>query len=138
MKAVLSIAAACALAVPALAQAPAASQGEIWDLDQVRVTHDVPEAKLDALQPDHSLDAVIKTLTGLGITFKRVPVKIFADRLPPKLKEALLALPQGEPFVLPDEDFWTISVIVGRQLPPGSVHFIPTPSPLRRGRSETS
>ena len=126
----LLLAAALGLAAPALAQdTPAADQGEIWDLDQVQIARDVPEKKLDALQPDHSLDAVIKTLDGMKIAYKRVHVRIFADRLPPKLKEALLALPPGEPFVLPDPDFWAVSVIIGRQLPPGAVRFLAPAQP---------
>ena len=121
----LILAASLLFVPPALAQdEPAPPQGEIWELDQVQVARDVPEAKLDALQPDHSLEAVIKTLSGMGIAYKRVHVKIFADRLPPKLKEALLALPKGEPFVLPDPDFWAISVLLARQLPPGTVRYI--------------
>lgn len=132
MRAIL-LATSLLLAAPAFAQDPAEDQGEIWDLDQVRVAKDVPEAKLNALQPDHSLDAVIKTLSGMGIAYKRVHARILADKLPPKLKEALLALPQGEPFVMPDEDFWSISVILARQLPPGSVRFlVPTHPALSR------
>ena len=120
----ITLVSAIALAASVRAQEPATNQGELWDLDQIQIPLDVPEARLDALQPDHSLDAVVKTLTGLGIAFKRVHIRILADRLPPKLKEALLALPKGEPFVLPDPDFWAVSVIVGRILPPGAVRYL--------------
>ncbi|NIJ09522.1 hypothetical protein FHS31_003155 [Sphingomonas vulcanisoli] len=137
-----AIAAACALGLvtPALAQtptapaAPSTPSGEIWDLDQLRVARDVPEEKMKALEPAHSLDAAIKTLTDLGVAFTRTHVRIVADKLPEELRNALLALPPGEPFILPENEFWSVSVIVGRSLPPGSVRFLFSPhtAPLRK------
>lgn len=126
MIALLAIAAAIAAgpaphpaaAVQGKAGAPAV---EIWRVDQLRVARDTDPAKLKAIEPDHSLAAVMARLKALGVPFTRQQVEVVPGRLPPQLEAEIANLPAGEPFVLPEPDFISISVIVGRRLPPGSV-----------------
>ena len=120
----LLLAGLIAAAPPAMAQmpvAPAASaDAELWQLDQLRIARSSPESVLKAIEGDHSIEAVMKTLTRLGVTFTREHPQLVPDRLPPELRDTILKLPDGEPFVLPEPDFFSISVIVARKLPPGS------------------
>lgn len=112
----------------ALAQDGAQPDAEVWQLDQVRVPTDTDPKKLEGLVPLHSLDAVIDYLKKQGIHFERTRAGMLPDRLPEKVRADILALPQGEPFILPEADFISISVLIGRKLPPGAVSYRPRPS----------
>ena len=68
---------------------------------------------------------MIKHLTALGVAFTRQQVRITPDRLPAALRAQLSGLPEGEPFIIPESDFVSVSVIVARRLPPGSVMLAP-------------
>ena len=112
-----------------LAQAEEQFPFEVWNLDQLRIPPETEEAKLKALEPAHSLDAAIEILKKQGIRYERLRAVIVPDRLPEKLRADILALPEGEPFVLPENGFISISVLVSRKLPPGTVRWSP-PRPL--------
>lgn len=97
---------------------------EIWQLDQLRISDSVDDKVRKAIEPAHSLDAAIAALKSLGVHYLRTKA-VLPDRLPDKVRGDILALPAGEPFVLPEGGFISISVIVGRKLPPGAVRWVP-------------
>jgi hypothetical protein len=122
----LALLLATPLAQPSLHLAQAEQPAvEVWQLDQVRIARDTPEAKLKGLEPLHSLDAVVAYLKKEGIVFARSKAGLLPDRLPDQLRATIVNLPQGEPFVLPEADFISISVLIGRKLPPGVVSWRP-------------
>lgn len=88
-------------------------------LDQIRF-EPTPEQvrKLGIIQPDHDLEAVTKHLKDLGITFERKPATLDTADASPSFLQAINALPKGEPFVVPSERFYTISVVVSRKAAP--------------------
>jgi len=105
-----------------LAQDEAATV-EQWQLDQVRIAPDTSDKVLKQIEPTHSLDEVIAVLNKLHIPFERTPAVLLPDRMPEKLRTSILALPKGEPFVLPEGPFISISVLIARKLPPGAVRW---------------
>lgn len=129
------IAALCVLAAGPIAAAqplPVQHRGsgptvEVWQVDQVRLAPDTPPRKLAALEPDHSMEAVVKRLTAMGVPFTRTRAGLLPDRMPPALRDQISRLPPGEPFVIPGRDYISINVIVGRRLPPNTVRFAPYP-----------
>ena len=82
-------------------------------LDQIRFEGGPDMVKkLEILKPDHDMNAVIRHLLGLGITFERSPVGVDLAKVPPDLAKAIKALPKGEPFVLPEPGKITINVVI--------------------------
>ena len=107
---------------------------EIWQVDQVRLAPNTPASTLAALGPDHSMAAVVKRLTAMGVPFTRSRVGLLPDRMPPGMREQIARSPVGEPFVIPGRDYISVNVIVGRRLPPNTVRWEsrrPRPAPTQ-------
>ena len=120
------------LSVQQIRQAPTA---EVWTIDQLRLPRDTPQSVLAALEPDHSMAAVIRRLTALGVPFKRVRLNVAPDRLAPQLRELIRKMPPGEPFVAPENGFIGVNVLIGRKLPSDMVWFTPPtarPAPFQK------
>lgn len=116
-------------------QGQAAPEIEVWQVDQLRLPPTTPAATLAALAPDHSMAAVVKRLTALGVPFTRVRVGLLPDRMPPGMRDQIARSPAGEPFVIPGRDYISVNVIVGRRLPPNTVRFgppLPRFAPIRK------
>lgn len=84
-------------------------------LDQVRFPAPTDVSKLKVLEKDHTLDAVGQTLTGMGIKFERSQVGLDSGSVPTDIMTKINALPQGEPFVIPQPGFITVNVILSRK-----------------------
>lgn len=86
-----------------------------YRVDQLRLRlaqADLP--KLHVLEPDHSLDAVITHLGGLGIAFERTQAVLDTADLSPEIAGEIPALPSGEPFVLRKPGYVMIYAVLGR------------------------
>lgn len=75
---------------------------------------------LAALEADKSLADVEQTLKRLDIEFARGDNSLDTANVPTPVLEQILALPPGEPFVIPSQGRITVSVITGRQPVPTS------------------
>ena len=104
-------------------------------LDQIRFPMPADPAKLRALEPDHSMDAVAATLKGLGIAFERVPATLDSSQIPPTVLARIDALPAGEPFIVPDGGIVSVSVVEGR-LPASVVGASARPIAVQMIRNE--
>ncbi len=92
---------------------------KVLQLDQIRFRPDGGDLKkLAVIQQDHSLEAVGRHLTALGIRFERTKTSLDSVQLPPAMAKAIYALPTGEPFVLPANGFVTVNVLTGQQAVP--------------------
>lgn len=75
---------------------------------------------LAALEADKSLADVEQTLKRLDIEYARGDNSLDTANVPTPVLEQILALPPGEPFVIPSQGRITVSVITGRQPVPTS------------------
>jgi EpsD family peptidyl-prolyl cis-trans isomerase len=87
-----------------------------------QIIFDVPsDAKvLKALETDNSLAEVEETLKRLNIEYSRGNNSLDTANVPTPVLEQILALPPGEPFVVPAQGRITVSVITGREPVPTS------------------
>lgn len=88
---------------------------EALTLDQIRFPTPADVSKLKVLEKDHSLDAVIQTLDGLGIKHERSQVGLDSGGVPTDIMKKIDGLPEGEPFVIPQPGFMTVNVILSRK-----------------------
>ena len=106
---------------------------EIWTLDQIRFPPPKDSKSLTTLTDDHSMDAVVKRLKALGITFERSPVELDTAELPPNVVAEVNNLPATEPFVIPKGGTVTISVMTARRpaiFDGTAARPFPLPSPI--------
>lgn len=75
---------------------------------------------LTALEADKTLADVEQTLKRLNIEYSRGDNSLDTANVPTPVLEQILALPAGEPFVIPAQGRITVSVITGRQPVPTS------------------
>jgi len=115
-----------AAAAPLPVQSRRAPAVEVWQVDQVRIPRNTPPRVLKALEPDHSLAAVKKRLATLGVPFTTGRVTFVPDRMPAELRKQVAELPEGEPFVIPERNWLSINVVVGRRLPADMVRLTPS------------
>ena len=86
-----------------------------YTLDQIRFQRPADANQLKAMEKDKTMAEVAATLTQLGIKFERGNSQIDSGTIPPDLMQRILALPAGEPFVIPEGPLIYVSVITGRQ-----------------------
>jgi peptidyl-prolyl cis-trans isomerase C len=111
-----------------------APQPEVWALEQLRIDGATDAAKVDKLADAHSLKQAIAILDKLNVPFVHATATLHADKLPSNIRTQIAALPQGEPFVLPDGKYISINVIVGRTPPPAAISIPPQVSLLTPAR----
>src|SRR3546814_13365391 len=66
------------------------------------------------------MDAVAARLTQMGIEFRRDTPQIDAAVLGPQRMQQIRALPEGEPFVIPENGVVTVGVITSERAEPVS------------------
>ncbi len=91
------------------------SQRASLTVDQVVFDYPSDQKVLKALEPTKSLSEVEQVLAGLKINYERRTNSLDTAALPNPALQQILALPPGEPFVIPTEGKITVSVITGRQ-----------------------
>jgi EpsD family peptidyl-prolyl cis-trans isomerase len=87
------------------------SARSILVVDQIRFAMPADARKLQRLQDDHTLDAVAATLREMGMQFERGVAQIDSAELGQERLNRIRALPEGEPFVIPQGGIVTVSVI---------------------------
>lgn len=91
------------------------SQRTAYLVDQI--SFDVPKdpQSLKRLEDDETLAEVEATLTALKIKYNKGKNSIDSGRIPADILKQILALPAGEPFIIPSQGKVVVSVITGRQ-----------------------
>jgi EpsD family peptidyl-prolyl cis-trans isomerase len=87
----------------------------ILSLDQVQFNAPTQAAATQRLAGDKSLDAMMASLTALGIPFVRTTAKLDTGTVPTAVMKQIEALPPGEPFIIPISGKMFASVITGRE-----------------------
>ncbi len=93
-------------------------------VDQIQFQMPSDPASLKQLEGDHSLAEVAETLKAMGIKFEQGKNALDSGSVPPEVMKRILALPPGEPFIVPAGDRVVVSVITGNEpltLPPEQV-----------------
>ena len=90
----------------------------IFTTNQIQFVPPKDPKVLALLEPDRSMDAVAAHLTQLGIKFSRRDAELDSIQLPKGVFDQIIALPGGEPFILPAPQVVTIAVITGQRTSP--------------------
>ena len=85
----------------------------MYVVDRIQFALPSDMAQLKALESAHSMEEVAGKLNGLGIKFQRGAAKMDSAQLGQQRLEQILALPSGEPFVIPENGMVTVAVITG-------------------------
>jgi len=90
----------------------------IYTVDRIQFPVPGDSSKLKALEDDHSMDAAAATLRRLGIQFTRGPAQMDSAQLGQARLNQIRAMPEGEPFVIPEAGLVTVAVITGETAQP--------------------
>jgi EpsD family peptidyl-prolyl cis-trans isomerase len=96
------------------------AQRSILLLDQLQFEAPGDQAGLQRLSKDHSLEALAKSLSDMGIEFARGKNRVDTATIPTEIMRQIQALPPGEPFIIPASGKLVASVITGREPAPTS------------------
>lgn len=88
---------------------------KIYTIDRIQFAMPKDISQLKALENDHSLDAVAARLPQLGVKFTRDVAQMDSAQLGQQRLQQILALPSGEPFVIPENGGVTVGVITGER-----------------------
>ena len=94
------------------------SDRKIYTIDRIQFPMPDDFSRLSVLEDDHSMAAVARRLEGLEIEFRRDEGQIDSAAIGQQRLQQLLALPEGEPFVIPENGIVTIGVITGERSEP--------------------
>ncbi|BAK65341.1 hypothetical protein SLG_06660 [Sphingobium sp. SYK-6] len=84
-------------------------------LDQLVIDMPSDPKRLKELESAHTLDEVASRLTAMGISFQRNAGALDSATIAPQVLQRILALPAGEPFIVPNGNRLVINSIVGRE-----------------------
>ena len=97
-----------------MSQNPAVFSGRsILNIDRIQFAMPTDTAKLRSLESDHSMDAVAASLQRMGIEFTRANAQMDSAALGQERMTRIRALPDGEPFVIPEGRVVTVAVVTG-------------------------
>ena len=91
------------------------SERAVYSVDQIVFDYPGEPRVLKALEADKSLEEVERTLTGFKVKYVRGPNSLDSVSVPAPAMKQILALPPGEPFVVPAQGKVTVSVITGKR-----------------------
>lgn len=86
---------------------------KMYVVDRIQFALPSDVGQLKSLESAHSMEEVATRLNGLGIKFERGPAKMDSAQLGQQRLDQILALPDGEPFVIPESGMVTVAVITG-------------------------
>ena len=117
-----------------MAERPARfGERSIYLIDRLQFPTPSDFEKLRPLAADHSMDAVITRLQGMGIQFQRSGAQMDSATVPPAVLSRIKALPPGEPFIIPEGNKVTVGVITGvKPMPVGGADARPAALQLMR------
>lgn len=90
----------------------------VYMADQLRFAPPADPNVIAKMKDLHSLQAIVQYLDGQGIKYVRGANKIDSAQVPDQMMQQVLALPPGEPFVVPTPQGVIASVIVGKEAAP--------------------
>jgi peptidyl-prolyl cis-trans isomerase C len=90
----------------------------IYTVDQLRFTPPSDTSVIAKMKDLHSLDAIAQYLEGRGVKVARGANKIDSAQVPAAMMQQVLALPPGEPFIVPTPQGIVASVIVSKETAP--------------------
>lgn len=93
-------------------------QRTIYTIDRIQFPAPSDFKRLSVLEDAHSMTEVAQVLNRLKIEFQREPAQMDSLQLGPQRSEQVRALPQGEPFVIPENGMVTVGVITGTSVEP--------------------
>ena len=85
----------------------------MYVVDRIQFALPADMSKLKSLESSHSMEEVAAQLNSLGIKFERGPAKMDSAQLGQQRLNQILALPSGEPFVIPENGMVTVAIITG-------------------------
>ncbi len=83
----------------------------VYTIDRIQFPFPGNMEQLKSLEDDHSMAAVATRLDTLGIKYQRGLAKMDSAQLGQKRLDQIKALPEGEPFVIPENGLVTVAVI---------------------------
>ncbi len=86
---------------------------KMYVVDRIQFAIPSDMAQLKTLESAHSMEEVAGKLNSLGIKFERGAAKMDSAQLGQQRLDQILALPDGEPFVIPENGMVTVAVITG-------------------------
>lgn len=86
---------------------------KMYIVDRIQFGLPSDMSQLKTLESAHSMTEVAARLNSLGIKFERGPAKMDSAQLGQQRLDQILALPDGEPFVIPENGMVTVAVITG-------------------------
>jgi hypothetical protein len=93
---------------------------KMYIVDRIQFAIPSDMVQLKTLESAHSMEAVASKLNSLGIKFERGAAKMDSAQLGQQRLDQILALPDGEPFVIPENGMVTVAVITGESAVVGS------------------
>ncbi|WP_287978682.1 EpsD family peptidyl-prolyl cis-trans isomerase [Sphingomonas sp.] len=90
----------------------------IFTVDQIRFAPPADQSVITGMKDLHTLPAIVQYLTSKGVKFDRGSSKIDSAQVPQQMMQQVLALPPGEPFIVPTPQGVVVSVIVGKEAQP--------------------
>jgi EpsD family peptidyl-prolyl cis-trans isomerase len=97
-----------------VAENPAIFGGRtIFAVDRIQFPLPSDVESLKALESEHSMDAVAAKLRQMGVEFTRGEAMMDSAQLGQARLDRIRALPEGEPFVIPEGGLVTVAVITG-------------------------
>jgi peptidyl-prolyl cis-trans isomerase C len=90
----------------------------IYTVDQIRFPAPADQSVIAGMKDLHTLPAITQYLTSKGVKFDRGSNKIDSAQVAPQMMQQVLALPPGEPFIVPTPQGVVASVIVGKEVQP--------------------
>lgn len=94
------------------------SQRTAYLVDQVSFNFPSDQKVLKQLEADKTLADVEETLTNLKVSYSKGKNSIDSASIPAPILKQILALPEGEPFIIPMQGKIVVSVITGSQAVP--------------------
>jgi peptidyl-prolyl cis-trans isomerase C len=91
------------------------SQRTQYLVDQIVFSMPADQSVLKKLEADQSMAEVEQTLREMKISYSKGKNGLDSAVLPKKLLDQILALPPGEPFIIPADGKIAVSVITGKQ-----------------------
>lgn len=86
---------------------------KMYVVDRIQFALPSDMKQLKVLESAHSMAEVADKLNSLGIRFERGAAKMDSAQLGQQRLDQILALPDGEPFVIPENGMVTVAVITG-------------------------
>lgn len=114
------------------------SERAVYTVDQIVFDYPGEQRVLKALEAAKTLDEVEQTLTGFKVAYTKGANSLDSGSLPAAALKQILALPPGEPFVIPVQGKITVSIITGkRPVPVTEQEALPFAAQEMRAKSLT-